>query len=46
MVKTPNLHETRSSLSALVEEAVAGAETVIAKNGRCHHPGDPVTWPW
>ena len=34
MTKTLNLHEAKTNLSALVEEAAAGAEIVIAKNGR------------
>ena len=34
MVKVLNLYEAKSRLSALVEEAAAGAEIVIAKNGR------------
>ena len=34
MVKALNLYDAKSRLSALVEEAAAGAEIVIAKNGR------------
>ena len=33
-MKALNLYEAKSRLSALVEEAAAGAEIVIAKNGR------------
>jgi prevent-host-death family protein len=33
-VKGLNLYEAKSRLSALVEEAAAGREIVIAKNGR------------
>ena len=33
-MKALNLYEAKSQLSALVEEAAAGAEIVIAKNGR------------
>jgi prevent-host-death family protein len=29
-----NLYEAKTNLSALVEEAAAGAEIIIAKNGR------------
>ncbi len=34
MVKLLNLYEAKTQLSALVEEAAAGAEIVIAKAGR------------
>ena len=34
MMKALNLYDAKSQLSALVEEAAAGAEIVIAKNGR------------
>ena len=34
MAKALNLYDAKSQLSALVEEAAAGAEIVIAKNGR------------
>ena len=33
-MRTLNLYEAKTRLSALVEEAAAGAEIVIAKNGR------------
>jgi prevent-host-death family protein len=33
-MKALNLYEAKSQLSALVEEAAAGTEIVIAKNGR------------
>lgn len=33
-MKALNLYEAKSQLSALVEEAAAGAQIVIAKNGR------------
>ncbi len=32
--KVLNLYEAKTQLSALVEEAAAGAEIIIAKNGR------------
>lgn len=34
MSKLLNLYEAKTQLSALVEEAAAGAEIIIAKNGR------------
>lgn len=34
MVKSMNLYEAKTQLSALVDEAAAGAEIVIAKAGR------------
>jgi prevent-host-death family protein len=34
MVKTLSLYEAKTNLSTLVEEAAAGEEIVIAKNGR------------
>lgn len=34
MVRALNLYDAKTHLSALVEEAAAGAEIVIAKNGR------------
>lgn len=34
MAKTLNLYEAKTNLSALVEEAAAGEEIVIAKNGK------------
>ena len=33
-MKTINIHEAKTHLSRLVEEAAAGAEIVIAKNGK------------
>jgi prevent-host-death family protein len=33
MARIPNLYEAKSQLSALVEDAAAGEEIVIAKNG-------------
>jgi prevent-host-death family protein len=33
-MKQVNLYEAKTDLSALVEEAAAGAEIVIAKNGK------------
>ncbi len=33
MVKTVNIYEAKTQLSALVEAAAAGEEVVIAKNG-------------
>lgn len=34
MAKTVSLYEAKTHLSALVEEAAAGGEVVIAKNGK------------
>jgi prevent-host-death family protein len=34
MAKTLSLYEAKTNLSSLVEEAAAGAEIVIAKNGK------------
>jgi len=34
MERALNLYEAKTHLSALVEEAAAGAEIIIAKNGR------------
>lgn len=34
MAKTVNLYQAKTHLSALVDEAAAGAEVVIAKNGK------------
>jgi prevent-host-death family protein len=34
MTKTLNLYDAKTNLSALVEEAAAGEEIVIAKNGK------------
>ena len=34
MSRTLNLYEAKTQLSALVDQAAAGAEIVIAKNGR------------
>ncbi len=34
MTKTFNLYDAKTNLSALVEEAAAGEEIVIAKNGK------------
>ena len=34
MTKTLNLYDAKTQLSALVEEAAAGAEIIIAKAGR------------
>jgi prevent-host-death family protein len=34
MIKTISLYDAKTNLSALVEEAAAGAEIVIAKNGK------------
>ena len=34
MSRTLNLYAAKTQLSALVEEAAAGAEIIIAKNGR------------
>jgi prevent-host-death family protein len=34
MLRSLNLYEAKTQLSALVEEAAAGAEIIIAKNGR------------
>jgi prevent-host-death family protein len=33
-MQTVNLYEAKTQLSALVEQAAAGAEIIIAKNGR------------
>jgi prevent-host-death family protein len=34
MARTLNLYDAKTQLSALVDEAAAGAEIVIAKNGK------------
>jgi len=34
MLRSLNLYEAKTQLSTLVEEAAAGAEIIIAKNGR------------
>ena len=34
MLRALNLYDAKTHLSALVEEAAAGAEIIIAKNGR------------
>ena len=34
MPRTLNLYEAKTALSSLVEEVAAGAEIIIAKNGR------------
>lgn len=42
-MKQVNLYQAKTELSSLVEEAAAGAEIVIAKNGKARAKLVPVT---